>query len=176
MTVELDDAVARNLAAAAELVTELNKNSATRGDFLRLVKKAKPNVSIPEIDAAAPIEARIGELTKTIDELKTGLLQKEQDQSLGAARRVLTETRGYTEDGIKELEKFMLETNTADHLVAADALEKRKPAAKPMRPQFEVRGFFDTDEQDDKAWVENPERALDKELNKAFEAIANGLA
>ena len=176
MTIELDETTARNLQAAAQLVQDLQTNPATRRSFLGLFKQAKPTTSIPEIDAAKPLEDKIENLVKTVDELKVSLTQRDQDTSLSDARKELVTKYSYTPEGIKELEKFMLETNTADHMVAHDALQARKPKASPMRPAFEVKGFFDQDDQDDAAWVANPDRALDRELNKAFEAIANGLA
>lgn len=174
--VELDDQVAKNLQAAAALVDTLTRNPATRRDLLGLIKKAKPDAYVAELDSQKPLEDKITALTKTVEDLQGSLVQKDQNSQLETARAHLRNQFGYTDEGIKTLEKFMLDTNTADHLVAHDAMQSRKPKPAPQRPSFEIRGAVDLEDKDDEAWLSNPERKLDQELNKAFEAIANGMA
>jgi|SRR6185312_6684312 len=174
--VELDDQVARNLQAAAALVDTLTKNPSTRRDLLGLIKKVKPDAYVAELDAQKPLEDKIAALEKRIDDQTTAAMTKDQNSQLESARSRLREQFGYTDEGLKTLEKFMLDTNTADHFVAHDAMQARKPKPSPLRPAFEVRGAIDLEDKDDEAWLQNPERKLDTELNKAFDAIANGMA
>ena len=167
---------AANLLAAGKLVTALTARPDTRRELQLLVKKINPNAPIPELDAARPVEDKIDALAKTVEELRGGLAQKEQNNALESARNVLRTKHHYTEDGIKELEKFMIETNTADHLVAHDAMQARQPVKHTARPSFQPANLFADEADDEKMWNENPDRALDRELNRAFEAIATGNA
>lgn len=177
MPMEFDDATAANLQAAAKLIQTIGAKPETRRELLGLIKRVQPDLPIPEIDAAKPVEDKIEALAKSVDELKAGLSAKDQNTQLERARDTLRTKHGYTDDGIKELEKFMLETNTADHMVAHDALQARQPPKTPIRPQFDTRRPFEFgDAEEDKLWSENPDRALDVALNKAFEAIQNGMA
>ena len=174
MTVELEDNVARNLKAAAQLVDMLQGNQETRKPFLSLIKQANPKFSIPELDAAKPVEDKIDQLQKSFEDFKVSLNQKDADQELQATRARLKADYGYTEEGIKELEKFMIDSNTADHLVAHDALTARRPKPNPMRPSFNTRVMIDEQDKDDGEWLNNPERKLEVELGKAFDAISAG--
>ncbi len=173
---EISDVDAANLLAAGKLVSVLTSRPDTRRELQLLVKKINPNAPIPELDAARPVEDKLDALTKSVEELKGGLVQKEQNNALESARNQLRSKFNYTDDGIKELEKFMLETNTADHMVAHDALQARQPAKRAARPSFQPANLFADEAEDEKMWNDNPERALDRELNRAFEAIATGNA
>src|SRR6185437_4091236 len=146
--VELDDQVARNLQAAAALVDTLTRNPATRRDLLGLIKKVKPDAYVAELDGQKPLEDKIAAVAKQVETLAGNLVQKDQEGQLGAARARLRDQFGYTDEGIKTLEKFMLDTNTADHFVAHDAMQARKPKPSPARPSFEVRGAIDLEDKD----------------------------
>jgi len=176
MTVELEDNVVRNLTAAAQLVDMLGKNTETRQGFFKLIKKVRPDAPIPELDISKPFEDKVDALSKKFDDFTAGLKQKSQDGELEAARAALRTKHNYTDEGIKELEAFMLKTNTADHEVARVAMEAMRPKPKPERPSFSLRSVFDESDKDDSDWLSNPEAKLDKTLNEAFEAIANGMA
>lgn len=173
---EIDDAIARNLQAAAQLVDTLQKDPKTRRGFLGLIKTVKPDVSIPELDAAAPIEEAISKLTNEISSLKTSLSQKDADADLAGERKRLKKDHAYTDEGIKELEKFMIDHNVGEHEVARLAMEASRPKPSPLRPQFSTRLSFEDNDVDGAEWMNSPDHKLDKELDKAFEAIANGLA
>lgn len=176
MTVQIDDAVAANLKAAATLVDQLQKNPQTRRGLLGLIKQANPNMYVAELDQTKPLEDKIAALEKRLTERDAENLSKSQNAELAAARAQLRKDFGYTDEGIKELEKFMLDTNTADHRVAHDALQARKPKESPLRSAFNVSRMIDETDKDDADWLANPEAKLDRELNKAFDAIATGMA
>jgi hypothetical protein len=173
--VELDDQVAKNLQAAATLVDTLQKDPRTRRGLLGLIKTVKPDASIPELDASKPLEDKIDALPKGFETFKNGLVEKDQNAQLEAERARLRTEHGFTDEGIKELEKFMLAKNVGDHEVARLALEASKPKPSPLRPQFSVRSVFSDDAKSDEEWMNNPDLKLDNELNKAFDAIQNGM-
>lgn len=175
MTVELEDQVAKNLQAAATLVDTLQKDPRTRRGLLGLIKTVKPDASIPELDAAKPLEDKIDALAKGFETFKTSLDDKRQNAELEASRSSLRAKYGYTDEGLKEVEAFMIKNNVQDHEIAHAAIEYNKPKASPLRPQFSMKSVFSDDSKSDEEWMNNPDAKLDNELNKAFDAIQNGM-
>lgn len=175
MSVELDDTVARNLQAAAGLVDMLGKNPKTRQGLFKLIKEVRPDVNIPEIDAVAATEAKITKVQESIEALTKKLTQDKEDDKLEKERARLTRDHGFTEEGIKELEAFMLKKNVPDHEVARLAMEASRPKPRPERPSFRLRSVFEESDKDDKEWLDNPDSKLDRVLDQAFAELQAGM-
>ena len=94
------------------LAQKLATNPKTRKGFLRLIKTADPESVIPELDAAAEVEARFDTAIKTEREAREALETRIQDTRL--EDEVLTHRRkladsGFSEDEIKGVEESMTE-------------------------------------------------------------------
>jgi hypothetical protein len=162
-----------NEEAALKMLHALGNNPATRKDFLGLVKKVDPNKHIPEIDNMKPVEDRLTKMDENIGKLVKVVVNDRQDRELEKRRATLKSERHYTDDGVKAVEEFMVANDIRDHFIAADALEKRQPAAAPERPSFSTRAFFGEKQEGGADWS-NPEQALDKEIDNALKEVSSG--
>src|ERR1700679_750369 len=93
--IEIEDAIAAELAKngikytddstiedrARESQTAIDKIMAGphRTEFLKAYKAAFPNVPIPELDAAVPVNEAVAKITKEFEDFKAGIAQKETD-------------------------------------------------------------------------------------------------
>lgn len=165
MTVEND--------AGLALIDKMMTDPRTRKPFLNLVKTHNPNVVIPEIDSARPIEQALGQLKQGILAVNQKIENDKIDRFHNQKRAELKSKHGYTDEGIAKLEGFMANHNIAEHDIAHKAYQAMQPP-KMAQPSFRPQRFFDEQRTGDKEWFENPERALDQELTAVFTEIANG--
>jgi hypothetical protein len=142
-TIEVDE----NEYAGMRNVTAAISKMLAHPEARRLVQQAQktisPNTVIPEIDAAAPVLARIEALQKELDDERKARSEKEtkaeEDKRLNDLRSRWDKGRqeaaqaGYTKDGLEALEKFMEERGIADHDIAIPAFEKINPPAVPIQ-------------------------------------------
>lgn len=155
MAVEIDETRLGNLETVARIADGLLKNPKTRSQYLRAVKEAHPDIPIPEIDAAAPLNSEVAEIKKMVSEtLETFRKEREtdkQDRVLSAVREQYNKGKselldlGYTPEGVADVEKFMETNNLTDFALARKAYEYDNPRPAPARPS---RGnYFDMIEQ-----------------------------
>lgn len=121
------DATTRELAGLTQLLAE---HPETRRDFLRMTKKVKPDLPIPELELEDRFTAARGEDAKRIAALEGKLAQKDAMQALEERRKKLRD-RGFNDDDIKGTEKVMLEKGITNHEAGGDYFEWMNQAAKP---------------------------------------------
>lgn len=117
-----------NEEVLAEILQSLLTNPEYRKDLFRLVKKAKPELRIPEVDA----EESITPLHKEIAELKEKLEQKEREEEYRRQRETIKQ-RGYDPD---EVEKVMLDKGIVNPDNAIEYMELQKKLASPSRVAY----------------------------------------
>ncbi|HTV90658.1 MAG TPA: hypothetical protein VME41_16705 [Stellaceae bacterium] len=109
--------------------------SKDRRTLLKLVKEHFPETAIPEIDAAAPLEARLGEIEKR-------LADREEQRTRDRAERTIAEARaklradGWDDDGIEKIESFMRERSVPDYDAAAAYIRSTLPKEAPLPSTF----------------------------------------
>ena len=101
----LDDSARDELAALAKVLAE---NPATRKDFLRMTKKVKPDMPIPELEIEEATTNAVSAAYKRVDELEARLRDKEAIEDLQSRRQKLMK-KGVREEEIEEIEKVMLD-------------------------------------------------------------------
>jgi hypothetical protein len=148
--VEIDEAELVSLKNVAGLFAK-TLNSKERNSMLQAVKRANPDLPIPEIDARAPIDEAMNgfrdELKATRDELaaERQARKDENDRAKLAQQwnegRSKAQKQGYVGESLDALEKFMEEKGVADHEVAAAAFEKLHP--QQAQPVVNPSGKFD---------------------------------
>lgn len=144
MAVEVDENVWNNTRGVVNLADAMLKNPKARRKFLEAAKEVNPNASIPEIDAAAPLQHGLSILDQKMNEFISKvdhrLSQADEtrarrlvDRKIEEGRKMLSD-RGYTEDGIKKVEALMESEGIADYTNATKVFEFDNPLPSPGRP------------------------------------------
>ena len=114
----------------ALLARQLAENPATRKDFLRLTKKAKPDMPIPELEIEESTTSAVQKAEDRVQALEAKLAEKDAREEL-EKRRSKIRARGLKDDDIAEVEKIMLEKGITQHDAAADYWDWMKQASTP---------------------------------------------
>lgn len=161
-----------NVTAESELAAlaqQLAENPETRKDFLRLTKKVKPDLPIPELDIEERASKVYSQADERVQQLEAKLKQKEAVEELERRRQTLVK-KGLVdvEDDIKDVEKIMLERGITNHETAAEYHRWMKEAAKPTPSGYNPSLFKKIDLS--KYW-KNPVMAARDEASKALNEL-----
>lgn len=161
-----------NVTAESELAAlaqQLAENPETRKDFLRLTKKVKPDLPIPELDIEERASKVYSQADERVQQLEAKLKQKEAVEELERRRQTLVK-KGLVdaEDDIKDVEKLMLERGITNHETAAEYHRWMKEAAKPTPSGYNPSLFKKIDLS--KYW-KNPVMAARDEASKALNEL-----
>ena len=116
----------------ALLARQLSENPATRKEFLRLTKKAKPDMPIPELEIEDKTDSAIELMRKENQELRAKWQEKEATEELEKRRsRLKTKNLVERDEDIAEVEKIMLEKGITNHEAAAEYWQWMKQSAQP---------------------------------------------
>ena len=139
---EIEEADLLNLQHISGVVDAVMKSPATRTNFLRLAKQAKPDLSIPEVDAAAPVIGAVQQIQKTVNDFIAAQAEKDQKAQEDAALRNFQSAwdrdeadlrrEGWRDAGITQVKKFAEDNAIANLQIAADAFERRNPQPGPV--------------------------------------------
>lgn len=153
----------------ALLARELADSPATRADFLRLTKKARPGVPVPEIDIDEKVTSIAAKADERVQQLEAKLAEKEAREELDRRRRSLRDKKKVEKDeDVAEIEKLMLEKGITNHDTAADYWKYMRQSAAPT-PTGYNRNVMDNTARDtlSKFW-KNPQMAARDEAAKAL--------
>ena len=128
----------------ALLMKELAENPATRKEALRLTKKVRPNLPIPELELEEFTEKKMTEAEDRVTQLEAKLKEKESLEELQKRRDKLIKKGLASEEDIEEIEKIMLEKKISDHETAAEYFDWMKQAAQPTPSGYSpspLKGF-----------------------------------
>lgn len=116
----------------ALLMKQLAENPETRKDALRLTKKLRPDLPMPELEIEDYTEKKVAQANKRVEDLEAKLREKDAMEELNKKRDALMK-KGLidNESDIEEVEKVMLENKIADHETAAQYWQWMKQAAVP---------------------------------------------
>ena len=117
------------LAALSQMLAE---NPETRKDFLRMTKKVKPDLPIPELDMEDYTRKAVGQSEQRVQQLEAKLRERDAVEELQKRRNSLMK-KGLiqSESDIEEVEKIMLDKKIHDHETAAQYHAWMKQAAIP---------------------------------------------
>ena len=93
----------------------------------RLIKQVYPNVRIPDYDLSNQIDERFAAEDRRRAEEREAARAAEQDRNWRDKRAKVIEEYGFTDDGIKKLEKFMVDHDVANYEVAASYMASKEP-------------------------------------------------
>jgi len=116
----------------AALAQQLADNPATRKDFLRMTKKVKPDLPIPELDMEDYTHNAVNKSEQRVQALEAKLRERDAVEELQKRRESLMK-KGLiaSEDEVKDVEKIMLERGITSHETAAEYHQWMKQAAVP---------------------------------------------
>ncbi|NDG19507.1 MAG: hypothetical protein EB117_14710 [Betaproteobacteria bacterium] len=137
----------------ALLAKELHDNPSTRSEALRLTKKIRQDLPIPELDLQDRVEKNREAMQAKIDSLEAKLRENDARKTLDERRRALKDNgKVSSDDEIKEVEKIMVEKKIADHETAADYFNWMKQAevdkptpifqGSPVLNNFDLKNYF----------------------------------
>lgn len=158
---EIDESTLLNLTSVERAVAGMLANPESRKLLLKARKTADPNASIPEIDAAAPVNAQVDEIKQMLAAEKAERLAEKQsreqekqiDQFTQSWERQKTTLRnqGWSDQGLSAIENHAKERGIPDLEVAAAHWEKLNPPPEPVQPAGSGSwGFMDAPADDDK--------------------------
>ena len=162
----LEDLSQDQVSELAQLARTLAENPATRKDFLRLTRKMKPEIPIPELDLEDTVSRATQNSEQRIQQLEAKLKQKEAMEELERRRRTIRD-KGLAKDeeDIKSIEKIMLDRGITSHETAAEYHNWMKQAAEPTPSGYNpgVMNKWDLN-----AYRQNPVTAARNEAAKAL--------
>lgn len=123
----------------ASLSRTLAENPATRKEFLRLTKKVKPELPIPELEIEEHTNSALQQMRQENEAIKAKLREKEAIDDLEKRRNALIK-KGLAENDeqIAEIEKVMLEKGMTNHETAAEYWRWMQQAAAPTPSGFNM--------------------------------------
>ena len=149
----------------ASLAQTLAENPDTRKDFLRMTKKVKPGMPIPELDIEEHTNRAVAASDQRVQALEAKLRERDAQSELEKRRNNLITNKNVRKEDIPEIEKLMLEKQIPSHDTAAEYFEYMRQAAKPTPSGFNPSAVrqFDLG----KFW-KDPRGAAQQEAVKAF--------
>jgi len=167
----LSDGDIRELALLAK---ELHDNPTTRADALRLTKKIRQDLPIPEIEIQDRMEKTRQQMQGKIDSLEAKLRERDARQVLDERRRALKQSgKVSSDDDVKAVEKIMIEKKIADHDAAADYFNWMKQADEVSKPTPIFQGAPVLNNFDLKAYFKNPQNAARESAVQALNELRN---
>ena len=140
-------------------------------DFKRLLKKTIPELSVPEIDAAAPHVERIDSLEKKFDDYLQTNKNTEIENKIRDDIEYLRKA-GYQDEGIERIKKLALERKIPSMMDAATVFEKQNPPIQAKQSGF-TPGRWDFDKFDEQSEREtelfnDPDAFFDHEAERVL--------
>lgn len=150
----------------------LLSNPETRRDVQLALKKANPKLSIPEIDAAAPVNARLDELAAENKKLQQDILTDRVTRRLNEERAAIKTKYRLDDSDVLEVEKLMTDKEhpISSYDAAARVHVASKITATPTAHAIK-RTVFEMPEKD--VWsggIGNPAKLNKIAMSEAFNA------
>ena len=153
----------------AMLMKELAENPATRKEALRLTKKVRPNLPIPELELEDYTEKKVTQAEDRVAQLEAKLKEKEALEDLQKRRdKLIKKGLAQSDEDIEEIEKIMIEKKISDHETAAEYFDWMKQAAQPTPTGYSpspLKGF------DLNSYWKNPVQGARNEAAKALQEL-----
>jgi hypothetical protein len=148
---------------------ELAENPSTRKEALRLTKKVRPNLPIPELELEDYTEQKVTAAEERVMQLEAKLKEKDAREELQKRRdRLIKKGLAQSEEDIESIEKIMLEKKISDHETAAEYFDWMKQAATPTPSGYNpspLKGF------DLNNYWKNPVQGARNEAAKALQEL-----
>lgn len=153
----------------ALLMRELSDNPETRKEILRLTRKVKPGLVIPELDIEDHTHTAVSAANRRVEDLEAKIREKEAVEDLNKRRMNLIK-KGLiqNESEIEQVEKIMLDKGITNHESAAEYWDWMKQSAVPTPTGYNPSAVskFDLGK-----YYKNPVMAARDEASKALNEL-----
>lgn len=169
---DLDEPTRNELALLAR---DLSDNPETRTQFLKLMKKARPNTPVPELEISEQIQGATKEANDRIASLEAKLAEKDMRAELERRRQALKEEGlARSDEDVAAIEALMLKDGISNHKTAAEFMRFQRESAPPTPPNYD-RSFLNRDNKSvlEKFW-KDPRAASREVAADAFKDIRSG--
>lgn len=144
----------------ADFVESIYNDPALSKDAKALIKRKYPQVQIPDYDIEDRINQRLDEDRRARDDEKRLAKEQEEEKRFTETRSRVQKEYGFTEDGMKDLEKFMVERNVGDYEVAAQFHAMKNPKQSDAnqhdgRWNYQKQDSFGEIAKDPEGWAHN---------------------
>lgn len=159
----------------AALSRQLAESPDTRKDFLRLTKKVRPNLPVPELEIEDRADAVLAKAQSTVTSLESRLMERDARDELTRRRESLIK-KGLVrnDEEVSEVEKIMLDKKIPDHETAAEYWKFMKEAAVPTPTSFRPNVFDEGTKDRFKSYWKNPAMAARSEAGNALSELRSG--
>jgi len=149
----------------AMLAKELAENPSTRADMLRLTRKVRPDLPIPELEIEDKLAKHHDAQAKELEAMRVERARDKAEQQLKEKRAKLKAERGLGDEDVERIEKVMMEKRIPDHDTAADYDEWMRQAAQPTPTGYKGSpvGHFNLNK-----FFKNPTQAAREEAAQAL--------
>jgi hypothetical protein len=117
----------QNKKMTADFVESIYNDPALNKEAKRLIKRKYPNLAIPDYDLEEKVEARLSAADQKKAQEAAEAAAKADRDAWNASRSKVQKEYGFTDEGMKDLEKWMHEKAVADHEVAAEYRAAKNP-------------------------------------------------
>ena len=171
---EISDDELATLRKGMKLMQDLVGNKETRREFEKLAKKVNPHAVTTDEQVEPylePVNKELKELREWKAQIEGNMSEYSKSQSIQSLRQA-----GYTEDGIKAIEKIMEDKGLKDYDVAAAYWDKVQPP-KPVAPNgispsmWNFQDELGDDEADAKLLMSNDDAWLDKKAAQIMNSL-----
>jgi hypothetical protein len=162
----LEDLSPDAIQQLALLSRELSENPSTRKDFLRLTKKHKPDMVIPELEIEEKTDSAVQKAEERVKALESKLAERDAVEALEKRRKRIKENGLISDEkDVEEVEKVMLEKGITNHDTAAEYWQWMKQAAQPTPSSYNPSPIkhFDLSK-----YMKNPVQSAREEAAKAL--------
>ena len=159
----------------ALLARQLAETPATRKQFLRLTKTARPDLPVPELDIEDRANSVLESANKRVATLEGKLLERDAVAELEKRRKKLKD-KGLAKDDaeVEEIEKLMLDKGISTHETAAEYHAWMKQAAVPTPSTYNTNVIDGSAKETLAGYWKNPARAAREAAGKMLTDIRAG--
>jgi hypothetical protein len=111
----------------ADFVESIYNDPVLSKEAKALIKKKYPQAQIPDYDIEERFNQKLDDERKSREEERKAARQAEEEKRFNEARSRVQQDYGFTDDAMKDLEKFMVEKNVGDYEVAASYHASKNP-------------------------------------------------
>ena len=189
--VEVDEAEFLRAKQTRDLLGKMLANPEARRKVLEAHKTIDPNMVIPELDAAKPVQEGLAAIQKQMSDFIDAQTkaQKERDDAakkdkfvsdFEKGRAMLRSTYGVTDEGLIKVEELMTKAGIVDHEIGFAAFTQLnpEPAPVPPSPNFGFGGIFNVDAKNPDEFLKamhaskgNDNAALDKHIHEIIQDV-----
>lgn len=150
----------------ALLARQLSENPATRKEFLRLTKRHKPDMVIPELEIEEKTDSAVQKAEDRVKALESKLAERDAVEALERRRKRIKENGLISDEkDVEEVEKVMLEKGITNHDTAAEYWQWMKQAAQPTPSSYNPSPMKHLDLA---KYMKNPTQSAREEAAKAL--------